>query len=117
MTGSLGSFLLEQLSQLPPEVVERIICLVRAKDDGDALNRIEESQSRRGLGIDRQSLEVYAADLTSSELGLTPQVYSRLVDEADVILHVRMTACHCYFSSHNLTISSRRRGLYISRVA
>ena len=98
------------------DIVERIICLVRADDDGAAQKRIMDGQARRGLGIDRQRLEVYAADLTRSELGLTPQVYSRLVDEADVILHVRMMACHRDYLEHKLTAVTRQHGLYISPV-
>ena len=90
-TGSLGSFLLEKFSRLPSEVVNKIVCLVRAEDDKAAWKRIQDGLTRRGFEKDIywHSLEAYAADLTKRELGLTSQVYAKLVDEVDTVIHVR----------------------------
>ncbi|WWD19982.1 hypothetical protein CI109_104455 [Kwoniella shandongensis] len=85
-TGSLGSFLLDKLSQLPSDVVERIVCLVRAKDDDVARSRIEESLEQRGLKLDKR-VNSYSANFADENLGLNPSTYLRLIETVDVVIH------------------------------
>lgn len=88
-TGSLGSFILEQLSHLGIEVIARIICLVRAEDDGTARARVESALKSRGLVLgEEEKLLVYAADTSAEKLGLSEAAYQKIVEGVDVILHV-----------------------------
>lgn len=87
-TGSLGAFMLDQLRRLPPDTVEKIICLVRAENDQIARERIAESLKQRGLVADATGFEVYAADLAEGDLGLSAEVYGCLVEEVDIVIHV-----------------------------
>jgi thioester reductase-like protein len=70
-TGSLGAHLLDQL--LNQKDVERVICLARAKNDEDALKRVEESLQVRSLpslsqrGGDK-AVVAYPSDLSLPDL-------------------------------------------------
>lgn len=69
-TGSLGAHLLEQLLNL--DSVDRVICLVRASSDKEALQRVDESLAQRRLtGLSGRSgakVEAHAADLSLPDL-------------------------------------------------
>jgi thioester reductase-like protein len=69
-TGSLGAHLLDQL--LDQEDVDKVICLVRARNDEDALKRVEESLRVRCLrpcNEGRKSAVVaYPSDLSLDDL-------------------------------------------------
>ncbi|KAJ9094096.1 hypothetical protein QFC21_006197 [Naganishia friedmannii] len=76
-TGSLGAHLLHQL--LEQKDVERVICLVRAKNDQDALKRVEESLQIRTLPSLKQRADkavmAYPSDLSLPDLGLGQERY------------------------------------------
>nr|XP_019010654.1 uncharacterized protein I206_03956 [Kwoniella pini CBS 10737]OCF49435.1 hypothetical protein I206_03956 [Kwoniella pini CBS 10737] len=87
-TGSLGSFLLNQFSQPSPNVIDNVICLVRAEDDDAAYKRTFEGLSKRGFGLDPTfKVKFLAADLVKPDLGLSPAVYKGLVDKLDIVIH------------------------------
>ncbi|KAK8849366.1 hypothetical protein IAR55_004698 [Kwoniella newhampshirensis] len=86
-TGSLGSFLLVRLGQLPLDVVHRIVCLVRAKDDKAARTRVEDTLAKRELDLESSRFEVLAADLPADDLGLASTTYARLINAVDVVIH------------------------------
>jgi thioester reductase-like protein len=69
-TGSLGAHLLDQL--LSRKDVTKVICLVRAKDDKDAMQRVEDSLKQRELsGVASRpdgSVEACASDLSLPDL-------------------------------------------------
>jgi len=87
-TGSLGTFLISQLAQLPPDIVKRIICLVRASDDQKGKARVVYELEQRDMVVDMNRIDVFASDLSDEMLGLGKEVYRRLVDEVDVVVHV-----------------------------
>lgn len=68
--------------------MEKIVCLVRADDDRAAEKRVKDGLKKRGFEIDDRLLEIYAADLTKPELGLSSEVYTKLVDQVDIVIHV-----------------------------
>jgi fatty acid CoA ligase FadD9 len=84
-TGLLGAHLVEALVA---RTTLSITCLVRAKDDDAALERL--TAVLRGLDIpppSRERVRVRAADLAQPRVGLDDVVYDALADEVDVILH------------------------------
>jgi hypothetical protein len=94
-TGSLGSFLLEQLSNLPSDIVEKVVCLVRADNDLKGRLRVEKV-------VDR-----------APQLGLTGEVYAELAEKVDVIIHASRRPRRAR-KSH--LIASRPLGPYTSPV-
>lgn len=87
-TGFLGAFLLRDL--LLQEEVRRVICLVRASDNGSALERVKNNLQQYGLWQEGflLRLEVLASDLAEPSFALDPRVYERLSTECDVIFHL-----------------------------
>jgi len=89
-TGFLGAFILNDLLSRK-ERVGKVICLVRAKDANDALNRIQEGTRQRGLWDDGWLKEGRVAlvigDLDQENLGLDAKTWAQVAEEADAILH------------------------------
>ena len=92
-TGFLGRYLaLEWLERM--ELVNgKVICLVRAKDDAAARERLDQTfdsgspqllRHYRELAADH--LEVIAGDKGEANLGLDPQTWQRLADTVDLIV-------------------------------
>ena len=92
-TGFLGRYLaLEWLERM--ELVDgKVICLVRAKDDAAARERLDKTfdtgdaellHHYRELAADH--LEVIAGDKGEADLGLDPQTWQRLADTVDLIV-------------------------------
>jgi fatty acid CoA ligase FadD9 len=92
-TGFLGRYLaLEWLERM--ELVDgKVICLVRAKDDAAARERLDKTfdtgdaellRHYRELAADH--LEVIAGDKGEADLGLDPQTWQRLADTVDLIV-------------------------------
>lgn len=85
-TGSLGAQLLAQL--LADGAVKRVYCLVRARDDQEARERVGRSMEERELeGIEDERIVALAADLGTERLGLEEGRYERIVGEATAVLH------------------------------
>jgi fatty acid CoA ligase FadD9 len=92
-TGFLGRFLaLEWLERLAP-VGGKLICLVRAKDQAAAQDRLDKTFDSgdpqlltryRELAADH--LEVIVGDKGDADLGLDPQTWRRLADTVDLIV-------------------------------
>jgi fatty acid CoA ligase FadD9 len=92
-TGFLGRYLaLEWLKRLDL-VGGKLICLVRAKDNAAARERLDNTFDSgdpellchyRQLAADR--LEVFAGDKGEPNLGLDPQTWQRLADTVDLII-------------------------------
>lgn len=85
-TGFIGSFILAELLQSSNA---NIYCLVRAKDETSALERIRKSLSLHGLWNDifRHRLVGLPGELAQPRLGLTPEKFATLADELDIIIH------------------------------
>jgi L-2-aminoadipate reductase len=90
-TGFLGAFVLHDLLVKRQSQVHKVICLVRAKDETDALKRLRESGTDRGIWDEKWvtdgRLEALTGDLGAVHFGLTPPQWNGLADDADVILH------------------------------
>ncbi|HEX7322652.1 MAG TPA: carboxylic acid reductase [Mycobacterium sp.] len=92
-TGFLGRYLaLEWLQRLEP-VGGKLICLVRAKTDDDARDRLDatfDSGDPKLLAHYRRlaagHLEVIAGDKGEPNLGLEPETWQRLADTVDLIV-------------------------------
>ncbi|KAI3318574.1 acetyl-CoA synthetase-like protein [Xylariaceae sp. AK1471] len=83
-TGSLGSYILETLYNIPH--IERIICLNRAADGED---RQADVARQRDLTSSWNSARVsfLQADLSAPFLGLAPPVYQSLIDSVTHVIH------------------------------
>lgn len=89
-TGSLGAFLLHQLVSLPPNVVERVVCFVRAENHEDAHRRVTRVLEKRGLNVSNAEgrFTALAAEVSQDRLGLDAMRYRELVGSVDVVIHV-----------------------------
>lgn len=86
-TGFLGAFVLREL--LANSRAE-VVCLVRGRDDADALRRVEEVLTGYSIALepaDRARVRAMAADLAAPGLGLTDAARDALARDVDVILH------------------------------
>ncbi|KAI1801790.1 acetyl-CoA synthetase-like protein [Daldinia bambusicola] len=83
-TGMLGSYMLDLLVKNP--AVKKVICLNRAEDGG--IKRQGQNAKDRGLSPDFASkAEFHHADISLPDFGLSPEVYDRLLHEADRFIH------------------------------
>ena len=81
-TGSLGSYLLNKLSNDPN--VQHIICLDR---NSSAAEKYRDNGPQRGLSpLDSERVEFIKANLAESQLGLKNEVYERLKDTVTHII-------------------------------
>ncbi len=88
VTGFVGS---EILYELLARSDAQVNCLVRARDDAEANQRLRAVVTRMlgegGWEVVRRRVTAVRGDLTEEHLGLTPSVASRLVDTTTHILH------------------------------
>ena len=92
VTGFLGAFILYDLLTKRSSSVAKVYAHVRGKDEANALERLREGCKGRGVWDDRWvsegKLEVVLGDLAAPQrLGMSEQVYAKLADEVDDILH------------------------------
>ncbi len=92
-TGFLGRYLALEWLERMDLVDGKLICLVRAKDDAAARERLDKTfdsgdpellRHYRELAADH--LEVIAGDKGEADLGLDPQTWQRLADTVDLIV-------------------------------
>lgn len=82
-TGALGSYLLDRLFGRP--AVGKIICLNRADDGG--LKQQHKAMKDRGLTLRyAEKAEFHHVDMADNRLGISDDLYSRLLREADCII-------------------------------
>ncbi len=67
--------------------MREVVCLVRASDDTEAANRVEQALRSRGLTGDRARLRVHPAQLGDKQLGMDEERYSDLAGKVDIIIH------------------------------
>lgn len=88
-TGFLGSFILAHLLSL--EVVSKVICLVRGKNEEDALERLRSSAADRGvwqdIWLEKQRVSVVTGDLGETRFGLSEDLWNGLCDSVDAVVH------------------------------
>ncbi|KAK1726116.1 thioester reductase domain-containing protein [Colletotrichum acutatum] len=81
-TGALGSYLLDFMEHNP--AVLKVVCLNRSEDSG---KRQVKMSAERGLATTWKKAEFLCVDMSKSNLGLEPEVYDRLLKEADRVIH------------------------------
>ncbi|KAI1815677.1 hypothetical protein GGS20DRAFT_316260 [Poronia punctata] len=82
-TGTLGSYLLDQLVRNPS--IDRVVCLNRAEDGG--AKQQQRQMQERDLALDSDKVEFLHVDLSKERLGLTQNLYARLLKETHRIIH------------------------------
>ncbi|KAJ7048502.1 alpha-aminoadipate reductase Lys1p [Mycena amicta] len=89
-TGFLGAFVLRDLLSRP-EKVAKVVCLVRAKGPDAGMERLRLGSTDRGVWDERWvedgRLEVVCGDLGVELFGLGRDVWERVAEEADVVVH------------------------------
>ncbi|PHM31198.1 non-ribosomal peptide synthetase [Xenorhabdus innexi] len=92
VTGFLGAFFLRELLTFKKIKgnIKNIICLVRAKDDETAYQRIESTLSKYGLWEPSFSgrIQAISGDLSQNKLGLNDNLYNELANTCDVVFHL-----------------------------
>ena len=95
-TGFLGAFILKDLL-CRKDRVKKVICLVRASDVQKGLSRLRDGSTDRGVWdqewVESGRLEVVTGDLGLDNFGLGQDTWTRISDEADVILHNGALVC------------------------
>lgn len=88
-TGFLGAFVLRDL--LRTDRVGKVFCLVRDASQDKATERLRQSSTGRGIWdeewIKSSRLEVLCGDLDKAQFGLSSEVWNKVANETDVILH------------------------------
>lgn len=88
-TGFLGAAIVRDLLSRTTQI-KRVICLVRASDNENAMSRLKQSLVDRGVWNDQWSagsrLKAVAGDLDKKVFGLN-DIWTALGDEVDVIIH------------------------------
>jgi fatty acid CoA ligase FadD9 len=92
-TGFLGRYLALEWLERMDLVDGKLICLVRAKDDSTARERLDATFDsgdpellRHYQELAADHLEVIAGDKGEADLGLDPQTWQRLADTVDLIV-------------------------------
>ena len=87
-TGFLGTRLLERILSRSDGV--RVIALVRAGSNSEALTRVKTASIAYGTWSDSWSerLKCIPGDLSKEQLGLSPDVWYMLENTVDIVLHV-----------------------------
>ena len=82
-TGSLGAHILTSL--VTRSDVRQVYCLVRGENPRE---RVLEALRRRGLSVpDTTRLVALTSDLSRSDLGLSPAMFTKLQSETKCIIH------------------------------
>lgn len=98
-TGFLGAFILRDLLQRN-ERVKKVICLVRASSEDKALERLRDAVGGRGVWdeewVRALRVEVVKGDLDQEFFGLDKDVWGRVAEEADAIVHNGALVSACF---------------------
>ncbi|KAG0016980.1 hypothetical protein BGZ80_008719 [Entomortierella chlamydospora] len=88
-TGFLGAFILSNL--LVEDPVTRVICLARAPSEEEAMDRVrscgELYQTWNEEWVTSGRLSVVKGDLELERFGLSPEIWEKLCNQVDVIIH------------------------------
>ncbi len=102
-SGFLGRFLTLTLLERASRSGGQVVCVVRASSDAEALERLRASYKTsdpalwtRFQALSRGRLTVLQGDLMKPQLGLTEEVYDRLCDEVDSIVHNGALVNHAF---------------------
>ncbi|WDK21068.1 male sterility protein [Colletotrichum graminicola] len=84
-TGNMGCYLLDEMIRNPS--IKKVICFNRSNDGG--AGKQAKAMDERGLQQPEKSgkVEFFRTSLSQPRMGLSQEVYSRLLKEADRIVH------------------------------
>jgi thioester reductase-like protein len=98
-TGFVGRYLLTELLH---QTTAHIICLIKAKDEKQAMHRIVSALDEIGQhGVDQRRISVLCGDLAQDKLGLTEVQLTDLKNKLDAIVHNGAMVNH-FFSYQEL---------------
>lgn len=88
-TGFLGAYLLRDLLRRSKPQVKKVIAHVRATDEAMGMSRVKKSCEAYGVWDDSWSsrIEAVTGELGQDRLGLSDGNFSRVAEEADVVIH------------------------------
>lgn len=103
-SGFLGRFLALELLERVPREGGKVVCVVRAPSDAVALERLSAAYHDPDPALRERfealsaggRLEVLAGDLVKPRLGLTEEVYDRLTDTVDTLVHNGALVNHAF---------------------
>ena len=84
-TGSLGAHLLSQISFRND--LDRVVCLVRATSDDEALSRVQKSLSQRKVDADWTKISAFSSDFSDARLGLRSKEYESVASNLRCVIH------------------------------
>ena len=71
--------------------MSKVFCLVRSTNQEEATERLRQSSTARGIWneqwIESSRLEVLCGDLDQVRFGLSTEIWAKVSDEVNVILH------------------------------
>lgn len=88
-TGFLGSYILKDLLDRKGPEVQKVIVLVRAKDENTAMSRVKVTCQAYGVWADswESRIQCVAGSLGPAKFGLSDKEWQQLVEEVDVVIH------------------------------
>jgi thioester reductase-like protein len=94
-TGFLGAFLLDELLR---ETEAEVRCLVRARDPEAARRRLEANLARYHLDSEAHASRIVpvVGDLSQERLGLSPEAFTALAGEVDLVFHCAALVHYVY---------------------
>ncbi|MBN9419429.1 hypothetical protein ABS71_10540 [bacterium SCN 62-11] len=84
-TGFLGAYVLDEVLR---RTSAEVVCLVRAADASEGLERIRANLAHYELEVPWERVRVLAGSLEEPQLGLEESAYRRLAEETDCLYHV-----------------------------
>lgn len=114
-TGFLGAFLLRELMH---STTARVHCLVRGRDQTEALHRLRENLAWYQLWgqIDPDRLSVVVGDLAAPRLGLTETEFDGMAHRLDAVYHAAATVnwLHSYTELKAVNVSGTQEVLRLA---
>lgn len=85
-TGALGAHILSQLCS--DDAVQAVVCLVRARNDENAKDRVIENVTRHASLKDSRKISAVACTFSSDRLGISDSMRSYIQSRATALIHV-----------------------------
>lgn len=89
VTGFLGSFILKDLLDRKNPQVQKVIVLVRAKDESAAFTRVQDTCQAYGVWEDswRSRIQCMTGELGPAHFSLSESQWNQITSEVDVVIH------------------------------
>lgn len=96
-TGTLGPYLLKELSKLPQ--ISQVYCLVRPSKSKSAKERMEQILEFRDLihSVDMTKIKYVTGNVAKPKLGMNDDVWADLTQNIDAVFHCAVKADHTQY--------------------